>query len=958
MPANLLRCAEDLRALIGSEGLALVVRTDAGEPAVGALAGTAPWTVTSGDVIPEPEQEGYPIVAETGALAAEQLEVGGANAGWIVTWDETERPPRRLRRVAAGAGREVELCRLIDAKERAELAAAQARRHLALLSGVSSALSRALEDWEPALADLADVVVPVHADFFAVDLLVDSGTLQRVACRHADEESAVVARSQPVSDGRWTPGMSRAIDGARTVVPDLGAIRTLSASYRLDRGQLSELHHALNLDSWAVIPIRAKGLALGALTVGTVAPRRGLRPSDITAYEELAGRVAVAVERVLLYRQVREGAASSQAHADLLGRAVDAAPLVTASLTIADIAARAADQAVRVAGAAQAVIEVRRPGRDPVVVAWPASAGASADALLAAGRSALAQTSPGRGSQPCPWLSLAIPVPNSDATGLMVVSGPATGAFGLEEESILFLLTQITGAAIGHAERFDAAAANERRVRTLVEASPLAIIELAADGRVATWNHAAAHLLRWDPEATSPGPLHDAAQALLRSRWEQLREGLGVIDDSAMLLRHDGTSVEVSVAAALVGAGPDGARDEEGLLCVMSDVTERQLLERELQQKHRMEALGRLAGGVAHDFNNLLTVIVGYADMVANILGEDHSLFGEVDAIRSAGRRATSFTKQLLAISRGQVVSVAVIDLSRAVADLENVLRPMLSEGVTVDTDLDPDAGRIEIDLGQLEQVILNLVVNARDAMPDGGHLTIATHAELGEAPGAPWAVLEVTDTGVGMDQATIDHCFEPFFTTRRADGGTGLGLATAYGIVEAAGGRISIRSSAGRGTTFEVAFPAADLPLGAANALPAEDEEEWEAERIVLLVEDEDDVRAFARTALQESGLWVLEAANAQQAVEVHRRFGRAIDLLITDVVMPGVNGLELADALATDVPVLFLSGFVEDHQRDQLESRAGSAFLAKPFIADELLHAVRSLLHVAQQPDGGRTG
>src|SRR5581483_8150092 len=315
--------------------------------------------------------------------------------------------------------------------------------------------------------------------------------------------------------------------------------------------------------------------------------------------------------------------------------------------------------------------------------------------------------------------------------------------------------------------------------------------------------------------------------------------------------------------------------------------------------------------------------------------------------IREAGNRAAAFTEQLLTISRRRVVDEATVALDETVRALEPVLRRLLGGDVTFVVRSDPHAGWVNLDKGQLEQVILNLVVNARDAMPDGGMLTVCVDAWRGE-DGAPWAVLTVTDTGIGMAAATIERCFEPFFTTKGLAKGTGLGLATVYSVVDQAGGAVTVDSTVGKGTTMRVMFPTV-APAKEQPASPSQPERPAPTEATILLVEDDEMVRTFARNILEGAGYAVLAAADGAQALEL----GRLMEppcALVADVVMPGISGPDVAAALP-GIPALYISGYVEDERRaGLLEATPSSRCLAKPFRPEELLDAVGELLAAVQ--------
>ncbi len=390
------------------------------------------------------------------------------------------------------------------------------------------------------------------------------------------------------------------------------------------------------------------------------------------------------------------------------------------------------------------------------------------------------------------------------------------------------------------------------------------------------------------------------------------------------------------------------------LLSVMRDITESRRLEEQYRQAQKLEAVGRLAGGVAHDFNNLLTAILGTGDVIARKLSPDDALRGHVEVIQKAGERAAALTRQLLAFSRKQVIAPVVLELNRVIADMEKILRPMLGQSIDLRIDLESTLHAVKADAGQIEQVLMNLVVNARDAMPQGGRLTVRTHnAELSAAshpearPGA-YAVLSVADTGCGMDEHTQSRIFEPFFTTKEPGKGTGLGLATVYGIVQQSGGFVEVHSEPRRGTTFCVYLPLAVPAPGPRVATAAVDGASKGSET-VLLVEDEEDVLALARLALRTKGYPVLEARTGPEALRLCAEHSEPIHLLLTDIMLPGMDGRQLADRLADRTPrpkVLFMSGCPTDVLLPHGIFDAHGAFLPKPFTPDGLARKVREVL------------
>jgi two-component system cell cycle sensor histidine kinase/response regulator CckA len=389
------------------------------------------------------------------------------------------------------------------------------------------------------------------------------------------------------------------------------------------------------------------------------------------------------------------------------------------------------------------------------------------------------------------------------------------------------------------------------------------------------------------------------------------------------------------------------------------DITQRKLLEDQLRQAQRLEAVGQLAGGIAHDFNNLLTAIRGYAELVRrNLPTGDEKNRADIDQVIGAADRAGGLIRQLLAFSRRQVLQPQVLDPAQVVDGLTPLLRRLLGEHVELTTPVAPDLGHIKVDPSQLEQVVVNLAVNAADAMPDGGKLTIElSNVELNaayvaahvEAVPGPYVLLAVSDTGTGMDAETRARAFEPFFTTKEVGKGTGMGLATVYGIVKQSGGSLYVYSEPGHGTTFRIYLPrVAQEPSGAVPEALATRPSSSGTE-IILLVEDEPAVRSFARRTLEEQGYTVLEAAGGAEALAIAASHAGPIALLLTDVVMPGLQGHQLAEQLTTARPelrVLYISGFTENSVIHHGVPDHGVAFLAKPFGADALAGAVRAAL------------
>jgi two-component system cell cycle sensor histidine kinase/response regulator CckA len=492
-------------------------------------------------------------------------------------------------------------------------------------------------------------------------------------------------------------------------------------------------------------------------------------------------------------------------------------------------------------------------------------------------------------------------------------------------------------------------------LRTLIDASVLAIVALDRNGRVTLWNNAATRLFGWSAQEVLGQPL-PAVPEDRRAEFEAGRvrsqAGEDVVYETHWC-RKDGNLVDVLRSSAAIFS-PQG--ELAGSMAIFVDMTERKQLEEQLRQAAKMEGIGRLAGGIAHDFNNLLTVIGGRSYLLLSQLPAGHAMRRDLLLIQQTGNRAAALTRQLLAFSRKQTLTPAVIDLNEIVSGMRTLLERVLGEDVGIIIDLDSSLGHVTADPGQLEQVVLNMAVNARDAMPEGGQLTLETrHVDVDPtyarqrvelAPG-PYEVLSIGDTGVGMDAATVARVFEPFFTTKPVGKGTGLGLATAYGIVKQSGGHITVYSEPGSGTTFRIYLPRTESSESAPVAV-----EETAARRgteVVLLAEDDVNLRALTRDILASQGYTVLESRDVEDAIRIAEHQDGTIHLLLTDVVMPHMSGRALAAAVKRfrpEVKVLYTSGYTDDAIIHHGVLDPGTALLQKPFSPAALGRKVREVL------------
>jgi PAS domain S-box-containing protein len=553
---------------------------------------------------------------------------------------------------------------------------------------------------------------------------------------------------------------------------------------------------------------------------------------------------------------------------------------------------------------------------------------------------------------------LAVPLEVKDAViGALAVAARKGRVFHDDEIRLTQTFANHAALALENARFYDAARHTRDFLQSIAENSADAIVTTDVKGRITYFSPGAEEMFGWAGSEVLGRPVADfypGGRDEARAVMTRLRHEARVRNHETAFWAKDGRWVAVNASMSTL-------RDHEGgtvgTLGVMKDVTERKQLEDQLRQSQKMEAIGRLAGGVAHDFNNLLMVIVGRADLLLDALAVDHPLRRHVTLIQKTADRGAALVQQLLAFSRKQVLQPRVLDLNTLVENMEKLLRRLIGEHIELITVLKPGGASVKADPTQLEQAVLNLVVNARDAMPNGGRLVIETAAVELDPPYARrhrsarpgrHVMLAVSDTGVGMDAETQSHLFEPFFTTKPPGEGTGLGLATVYGIVKQSGGNIWVYSEPGLGATFKIYLPHADEPAQVVEpsrsrpALPAGSE-------TVLLVEDEEEVRSVAREMLEREGYTVLEARQGAEALELAQRHPGPIHLLVTDVVMPLVGGRELVDRLGElrrETRVLYMSGHSEHLVIAERSDGGGVAFLQKPFRGEALARKVREVL------------
>jgi two-component system cell cycle sensor histidine kinase/response regulator CckA len=557
------------------------------------------------------------------------------------------------------------------------------------------------------------------------------------------------------------------------------------------------------------------------------------------------------------------------------------------------------------------------------------------------------------------WLGVPLKAGNSTFGVLVAQSYASNVRFGEREKEILTFVSQQLASAIEHKRNEEALRRSEARYRSLVQSAVYGIYRSSLEGRFFDVNPALIAMLGYDSaeEVLSLDPKSDVfLDPSEQSRvMGEFQRGGRLDNVEVRWKRKEGSAITVRLSGRVVNSPEETAEVVE---IIAEDITERRVLENQFRQAQKMEAVGRLAGGVAHDFNNLLMVISGYAEVLLEHTRKGNPLYPKIEAIHQATDRATTLTRQLLAFSRKQLLELKVVDLNVIVVDMERLLRPLIGENIELHTQLAPDLGRTRADAGQIEQVIMNLVVNSKDAMPNGGKIIIeSANAKLNYEdlrreytyiqPGL-YAALSVTDNGEGMDKETQMRIFEPFFTTKEKGKGTGLGLSTVYGIIKQSGGYVLVESEPRHGTTFRIYLPRVEdalEPVGPMRISPSQ----RGGSETVLLVEDEQSVRQLVRETLESKGYKVLEADDGEAALQIVSSYSGKIDMLITDVVMPGMSGRELSARLCELYPqtkVLYLSGYTEDAIVHEGVLDSGTAFLQKPFTLQTLSRKVREVL------------
>jgi len=801
----------------------------------------------------------------------------------------------------------------------------------------------ATASYEAGLEALLDLAVPDFADWCAIDVVDQDGVDRQFAIRHAERAQEAASAQE------CTEQLS-----AR--VPDLAAIRQRV----LESGQSEvwPLARSEELPCCIVVSLLVNDLVFGAITFATDGATVGYGQAEIAAAEQVAWHTSIAIERVLLHRDAREAVRRTQRIASQLHQ------LIAASITVAglrseeDILANLVTSTRNVFDADAAVVSLDVGPVAPLHVI--ALRGQNATFFDEHGDEQIAELPRSRPNSSTPWRQddwLVAPLleRRSQSRGLVAMRRASGSAFGTEDEEVLTLLAQVASRALDAADLSRTIQNSEARWRVLVDTAPVGIVEVDPTGRVQWWNRAAGRVFLWSEFADTPDDVRptfpEAALRPLRTLWSEVLGGAVASGRDFVDIEIGGRRRDLTASAALL---PSVAGEERSVLTLVDDVTDQRELKAELRHAHQMEIRGQVASSVAHDFNNLLTLISGYAEILSQNLEADGSALDMVRDIQATTSRASMLTAQLQTIGRTRAPEPIVLDPVAAIESNAEVLERIVGVDVELHWSLDDDNANVRVDADQFEQMILNLALNARDAMPEGGDLNIKVGAisvddqSSGEwrlAPGE-FVLISVADTGVGMDEETRQHCFDPLFTTKGPFKGTGLGLAAARRLVEQSGGAIRCQSKVGLGTTFEILLPAVtelvtDEPASSDVARPR-------GSATVLLAEDDEGLRRLMVQVLRRNGYQVLESESAESALSVFDDFDGTIDLLVSDVVMGELSGPELAERLqhaATGLRVLMVSGTADPTVLENLRPKS-SAFLAKPFKPSQLVDHIHELL------------
>jgi two-component system cell cycle sensor histidine kinase/response regulator CckA len=815
---------------------------------------------------------------------------------------------------------------------------------LKVVSEAAKAFADATTDYERLLDEVARILSEVLGDSCAVFLLDEGGASMRPVALHAVHPAALEAIRRTFAE---TPLLLHEQPALRQILATGVALLVPRLDPKAARSDTTpaqvEAQRRLGLHSFLVVALRAHGRAMGVISLGRFRPEAPpFEENDRELAQNLADHASLAIENGQLYQAARTARREAEQAEEAVRRSeathlffFESSPLAT---FIFDV------ESLRIVAANAAASELYGYSREELLALGlddlraPEDRAQLAQALLATHDAVVVGTARHR---------------RKDGRIIHVEGRNHLTSLGGRPVRYVVVLDQ-TGRHEAEAAKLESEGRLQRTIDNMMEGYTI----LGHDLRYLYVNRVAAQQARLEKEqllGRTPMELYPNFEAsgmyALLQRCIHERAPVQVEEELTLADGHK-VHFEVNVQPT-----------PEGLAILSIDTTERrraaearESLEEQLRQSQRMDAVGRLAGGVAHDFNNILSIIIGYGECLLRDLAAGDPRRADMLEIQSAAERAAQLTKQLLLFSRQQVLELRVLDLNAVIGGIEKMLRRVLGEDLELCVVLGPGLGRIRADQGNIEQVIMNLVVNARDAMPSGGRLTMETadvsldevfvRAHLDTEPG-PYVMLAVTDTGVGMDKATRLRVFDPFFTTKERGKGTGLGLSTVFGIVRQLGGGIFVYSEPGRGTTFKVYLPRSegevDSPRSPSPTVSLHGTE------TILLVEDDEAVRAVARRILERTGYRVIVAQDTADALRLPEHTLEPVHLLLTDLVMPGMSGVELATRLMARWPelkVLYMSGYTDGSIVSHGVSQRGASFLQKPFTSEQLGRKLRSVL------------
>jgi PAS domain S-box-containing protein len=822
------------------------------------------------------------------------------------------------------------------------------------LRATDSSNLNATESYEHQFHYLLEAAVPSFSTWCAIGMSEPNGSYRRF-------DSTLVLASGREDD---------ASDKSPTIderVPDLEVLmRHALENQSIDTWPNSD---AAELPYCIVVGFAVNHAPFAALAFVANANVPGFSPTDVAAVKEVSSLVSDAIERSMLQQDTREAIRRTQRIASQLHQLIATSIAVAGLQSEHDVLRRFAQSARSVFDADRAFVSLERGPLAPLFgvaernttarYANPADDTAYDD-IPKSHVSDFALWSDQR------WCVAPLLVTRGTSRGVIAIERVDDSGFSDEEREVTTLLAQMTSTALGALELSRTIQRSEARWRVLVETAPVGIVEVDLDGGIRWWNRAAAKIFAWsdfsehldDVAPLLPSTVKDQFSALWAEALRGTLEGSRDFHD----VEINGRQRHLTASAAPL---PSVGTETRSLLTLIDDVTNQRELKQELRHAHQMELRGQVASSVAHDFNNLLTLISGYAEILSQDLASDARELDMVRNIQTTASRASQLTGQLQAIGRTQSTESVVLNPVDLIRSNAEVLERIIGADIELNLTLDSKVSNVKVDADQFEQMVLNLTINARDAMPEGGRLTIgarnvvlnAQDSSLVDLPGGEYVIVSVADTGVGMDEETQRRCFEPLFTTKGPFNGTGMGLAAARRLVEESGGAIHFTSALLEGTTFEVYFPAILQGVTSSTNLPEVERPRGSA--TVLLAEDDENLRQLMARVLRRNGYQVTEASSAEEALDLARTRDTHIDVLVSDVVMNELSGPELARQLQNDDPslrVLLISGTADATVLDELNEGTG-LFLAKPFKPSELIDEVHDLLEHRGSETSNRT-